>query len=539
MVLFVRMRLLYGAAAMSAGVFAFSYLQEREEREDQEQLAAEREVRSEHFLSAMEQLQLSSQQRLEMRKFWRNLCKKHERAAQLQLRDGLKGDTSASGGDGVIDAITSGKPPAAAVLAVKITVGDIQKSAHEYKKVFPDIFPEQQVLEATEIAAEATLHAWNGIVESTSSMILSTGKRLNDIAKDTKGGVELAMHRTVRKYLEKALDVVADRLKKSLKDPHMPKYLKSNIDIAIEQFMPDVKVEIFRKTRALFRQSSVAVLTNGQQPVSSAGDKQELSLFRKVRGHILYHLFPFNKSIWMSFKDPWWLALSCVGIFPVVGQLWWLFLFLIKDKTNEHQLCQFIIGFKVAQFITLGILHSMLGIMAYVRCIVQGSLEICQQGGPALEMWNAFFFILQIALVWTAFFRLPYTDRPQEPRHPLTYCKSSPSMTASDPQARKVYHDAFGNELHLNRGGYLMKFCGYETISFAVIVAVICVVLWLPFEPWQRKALFYWIRTAYGLFSLPFVAFKIPLLADVLMHTRRMGYNERGETVKMIKKQDF
>lgn len=157
-------------------------------------------------------------------------------------------------------------------------------------------------------------------------------------------------------------------------------------------------------------------------------------------------------------------------------------------------------------------------------------------GGPALEMWNAFFFILQIALVWTAFFRLPYTDRPQEPRHPLVYRKSS---SVESGRERKVYHDVFGNELHLNRGGYLMRFCGYETISFAIIVVLICIVLYLPFEPWQRKALLYWIRTAYGLFSLPFVAFKIPLLANVLMHTRRMGYNERGETVKMVKNQDF
>lgn len=257
-----------------------------------------------------------------------------------------------------------------------------------------------------------------------------------------------------------------------------------------------------------------------------------------MRGHILYHLFPHNKSIWMSFKDPWWVAFSCVGVFPVVGQLWWLFLFLIKDKTNEHQLCQFIVGFKVAQFITLGIFHSLLGIASYVRCIAQGSLEMCQQGGPALEMWNAYFFILQIALVWAAFFRLPYTERPAEPRHPLTYRRSSPSIDSSSDRTRRVYRDAFGNVLHLNRGGYLMKFCGYETVSFAVIVALICIVLWLPFAPWQRKALFYWIRTAYGLFSLPFVAFKIPLLANVLMHTRRMGYNERGETVRAVKTAD-
>jgi hypothetical protein len=133
---------------------------------------------------------------------------------------------------------------------------------------------------------------------------------------------------------------------------------------------------------------------------------------------------------------------------------------------------------------------------------------------------------LQIVLVWTAFFRLPYTDRPQE-----TTLYRTKSMELRE---RGVFHDAFGNQVHLNRGGYLMKFCGYETVSFIVIMALACLVLWLPFESWQRQALFYWIRTAYGLFSFPFLVFKIPVLANVLMHTRQMGYNEQGETVRFV-----
>ena len=63
-------------------------------------------------------------------------------------------------------------------------------------------------------------------MDSTSTMIVSTGKRLNHIAKDTKDEVQFAMHRTVRKVLESALDIVAARLKQTLKDPDMPTYLK-------------------------------------------------------------------------------------------------------------------------------------------------------------------------------------------------------------------------------------------------------------------------------------------------------------------------
>ncbi|GMF32609.1 unnamed protein product [Phytophthora lilii] len=209
----LRARLLYGAVAMSAGVFVFSFLQEHEELEDQEQELAERPVSSELFFQAMDAMpQLSAQQRLEMRRFWRNLTKK-----QQQRRLSFSGSDAGSGLEPEQE--SSGE----------LLVRDVQLFAQEYKRVFPDIFPEQQVLDAVEKAADAAEqlpNAWSGIVGSTSTMIFSTGKRLNHIAKDTKDEVQLAMHRTVRKVLESALDIVAARLKQTLKDPDMPSYLK-------------------------------------------------------------------------------------------------------------------------------------------------------------------------------------------------------------------------------------------------------------------------------------------------------------------------
>ncbi|KAI9916800.1 hypothetical protein PsorP6_016752 [Peronosclerospora sorghi] len=66
------------------------------------------------------------------------------------------------------------------------------------------------------------------------------GKRLNEIAKGTKDEVQFAIHRTVRNVLERALDIVAARWKEKVKIRICP------------IFMPDVKMEIFRKTRDLF-----------------------------------------------------------------------------------------------------------------------------------------------------------------------------------------------------------------------------------------------------------------------------------------------
>jgi hypothetical protein len=230
-------RVLYGVAAMSASVIVFTFLQEREEQEGRELLAAEQLISSAQFFQAMESLRLTTQQKIEMRKFWHNLCK---RVARDQREE-------AAGADGTP---TDDPPP-----VESIPVWEIQHVAREYKQVFPDIFPADEVLEATRLAAEAGLQ-WNGIVGSTSSMIRSTGKRFQDIANDTKIEMQGAVHRTMRKYLERSLDVVADRLKHSLKDRHMPMYLKTNIDSAVDQFMPDVKVEIFRKTRDLFAQEA-------------------------------------------------------------------------------------------------------------------------------------------------------------------------------------------------------------------------------------------------------------------------------------------
>lgn len=223
----LRMRLVYGAAAMSAGVFVFSFLQEREEREYEEQEFLEREISSAHFLEAMERTPaLSGPERLEMRKFWRNLRNRQllDAGAGGGGRDATLDAASASDDDDDLQKQQQKQQQERAT----ILVGDVLRFAQEYKKVFPDIFPEQQVVAVAELAVEAAESpaAWNGIVESTSTMILSTGKRLNDIAKDTKGEVQMAMHRTVRRTLERALDIVADRLKQALKDPHMPSYLK-------------------------------------------------------------------------------------------------------------------------------------------------------------------------------------------------------------------------------------------------------------------------------------------------------------------------
>lgn len=211
-----------GAVAMSASLFVFTYLQER----DREKHRSERVVTTQNFFRAMESMELSSKEKIELRRFWRIIYKKLSQPSSpadkhTGLLTGFLATTEFASVQDSHDLVEYCGPN----LTVK--VADVITFAHEFKSVYPETFPEKKVIKAARMAATFSQgNTWNGIVETTSSMIFSTSKRFQELAKDTSGEMRHVVHRTVQKYLERALDVVADRLKCNLKDPDMPSYLK-------------------------------------------------------------------------------------------------------------------------------------------------------------------------------------------------------------------------------------------------------------------------------------------------------------------------
>ena len=211
----------YGAVAMSASLFVFTYLQER----DREKHNRARMVTTQDFFRAMESIELSSTEKIELRRFWRIIYKKLSQKSPSKEGNGyLTGFLATTNFASVQDShdLVEYCGP-----HFSVKVADIIKLAHEFKSVYPDVFPEKQVIKVAKMAATLSQSTtWNGIVETTSSMIFSTSKRFQELAKDTSGEMRHVVHRAVQRYLERALDVVADRLKCTLKDPDMPSYLK-------------------------------------------------------------------------------------------------------------------------------------------------------------------------------------------------------------------------------------------------------------------------------------------------------------------------
>ncbi|ETW06978.1 hypothetical protein H310_03080 [Aphanomyces invadans] len=423
-----------------------------------------------------------------------------------------------------------------------IPVPDAVGHMEVYAQRYPHEFPLPQLLHALSVVTNTNPSMLTSQISSNSSnasppvvrrrsTLSLVGNKLFEMAVDTKGGMQDAMHRAVRRYLERALDLFAEKLKEAIKDKDMPVYLQANIDVAVDQFLPDIKVELSRKTKDLFvattHVASATAVTSfprlSDHPQTLADRLHER--WHRSRAVILYNLFPFDQSIWRCFKNPMWWALNLIGLLPYIGQAWWCYLFFLKDKKNEHQLCQFIIGFKTTQFLTLGLGATFLGIIRFIYCTTHGQ-QSCHDYGPLLSPWNTVFFLGQIALVWIAFFYLPYTERP------VSTAPLSPRGSLSSRHAA-TYQDMFGNVLHIDRGGYLMKLCGYETITFCITMALALAVNVVVVPTWERQMLMFWIRTLYGLLSFPFLPFKIPVLENVLMHTVRMGYDSHGRTVRM------
>ena len=180
---------------------------------------------------------------------------------------------------------------------------------------------------------------------------------------------------------------------------------------------------------------------------------------------ILYNLSPYDKSFWQCLHNPWYLILISVGLFPSLGVIWWFFLFMLHDKRDEFQICQFIVGFQTAKFFSQGWFSLIKGALLYYLCALKEQPS-CAEEGPMLNgTLDASLFIFQIILVWLTFFILPYTQ---------------PCSDVQD--ARDAYLIAFEKRNDLNRaalqakvrlgrGGRLMNLFWWET--FTVILGML------------------------------------------------------------------
>ncbi len=263
--------------------------------------------------------------------------------------------------------------------------------------------------------------------------------------------------------------------------------------------------------------------------------KNPRKAYKRFRAFVIYNSSPFDQSIWECLWNPWWILFTAIGFLPYgIGMGWWLLMFIMHDKRDEYQVSQFIVGFQTSKFLSQGCFSMMFGAFLYYSCATSPSAKYinnCVENGPRIHrMSDAFFFLVQILLIWACFFIIKSTESCKKVENPID------KYMLEDAEKHEIkLKEKFGERIP---GGRLIYLFWWDTFTIALLLLLAIVSYFiLHQERWQLETTLYWLRTVYGLLSLPFVVFKLPIIRNILIPIKATGYNRDGETVLCVKKQ--
>mmetsp|Transcript_51733 Transcript_51733/g.116418 ORF Transcript_51733/g.116418 Transcript_51733/m.116418 type:complete len:430 (-) Transcript_51733:183-1472(-) len=355
-------------------------------------------------------------------------------------------------------------------------------------------------------------------------------KAMEDKAKEIKEMLENWIKKKVQVQIEKIVDRIPPIVKSALEDEYMPRMVSRSKDKAIDVVWPDFRDEIMWE---------VAVLMDGA-PTEQDTRRPRCCLLRFLR----YHLYPYDKTFWGQLRDPVYIIFTLISLLPVTGlcPLIFFFIFLIIDKRDEFQLLQFILQFKGTQFISHGIIRTIAGFFSYVGCVTAVASQTehsCMTRGPGITGSFELIiggWVLQIVLVWLAFLLLPCSEDKGR-----TKLKGHMDVQVTDRMKRK--------------GGMIRYLLIWDMLVFVIACGVVLFAVFSRpespdkgYKDWPVKHTFYACQVGYGIASMPFFFFTLPVIQAVLTHSVPTAYNRKGyvckktgrkETDKVKANQDF
>jgi hypothetical protein len=234
--------------------------------------------------------------------------------------------------------------------------------------------------------------------------------------KDAQNYAKEHLQNKLEGIVESTVEQVVDgAVRGATGDPDMPQFLR----FAVSAMADDMKPELHDEAMD-FLHTQQAQLLEGMS--RKKGEEKESLRIHSPKGccsspyfigcfrsWILYPLFPYDRTIWGQMTMVSWWLLQIPNLVPVFGiqQLWWCFLYLLLDKTDEFQLVNFIISFKGAQFLTVGIISMVTGAMIYFSCTLQRNCDDAFPGSIHFFFLTIIGFFVQIIATWTAFALIP------------------------------------------------------------------------------------------------------------------------------------
>ena len=302
------------------------------------------------------------------------------------------------------------------------------------------------------------------------------------------------------------IDTIGDSMVESINNSlGLPRYLRNIVDSLVR----DILVEI--ENSGVNHIEGILSHHEDDGPEDPARLK-EINCLQRLRGFVLYHWMPYDHSSFYKLSDPVWLVLKLgpICLAPYGGVfLFHLLLFLMIDKSDNFQLVKFIVQFKGLQAISLGLVSLFIGGQAYIRCANRHPRQTCDVEGPGAG--ENFLFKLAgwlgcLALVWLSVL--------------LLKCRRG-----QDPHA----------------GGKLVSWLLYDLLCFAFCAYLVADAVsstgsgLAPGEVDPKVSeMMFWAKALYGVLSLPFIVFMMPLVDVLFTHAHVTAYTPSGVCRKKL-----
>jgi hypothetical protein len=363
------------------------------------------------------------------------------------------------------------------------------------------------------------------LVAGASEQVAGVKQRIVDTAEDIEARVREKAIATVEIAIDKGIDRVAGDVKASLKDPDMPMSIQRAIDGMIDDTKPHVRDVIVSEVTTKLLRKAVEDPRLTAPPLPWCSNPYSI-----LRAWVLYTMFPFDKSIWGQLRNPAYYFLMATACFPVMGvsECFWTLMFFLKDKRDEYQLVDYIIAFKVAQFVG-GCLAVLAGAVLYALCANKED-HSCDANGPGTHLgfsFEVYFALLKTALCWWAAAMIPCSEKKGGRLYKALHSERAQGIEVSVTKADMS-----------RKGGRVFYWLGYDFVIFAVTVALGVVSLRADDDEWTEWAKIYWLKALYGIMALPWVILKLPMMYTLVLHVRPTAYNRRGQTVPVLRKKE-
>ena len=366
---------------------------------------------------------------------------------------------------------------------------------------------------ATKVAGEERVAGAKAAAAGAAGAVTGAAARAAGEAEETVRAKGVAV---ASKGVDLACEKIAAMAKAAVVDPDMPRPVRRVAEAVVDGFMPEVRDMIMESATAAFRKKvdDAAKMTAPAPPCCP-------NVPARVRAHVLYHMFPHDKTVWACAKDPWWwFYTQALGAFPLWGvtTAWWFVVLAFKwseSPVDEFQLVDFVVSFKASQFTTACVQAMVVGATLYASCIPD-----CSDGAPGSEpafretLW---LFFARVLLCWVALGLLPW----------------------SAVKGGYHYEPVRGELASVTRkGGRVWYWMYYDLAVFAGCMALIYFIFSQPGADglggtnWVVNAQLFHVKVVYGMLSFPWVILKLPMMYSLILSLKPTKYNRAGETVR-------